>query len=48
MAHKLRCIAMATVNAGLLALIELLFWMTDWQYALPTPRPAGRVQMATG
>ena len=36
------------INAFLLAVIGCSFWVTDWQYSRPTPRPEGLVQTPVG
>lgn len=43
-----RVLAALAVNAALVALIARAFWVTDWQYSLPTPRPEGLVQIPVG
>ncbi len=43
-----RVLAAIAVNAALLALIGYAFWLADWQYSLPTPRPVGLVQPPLG
>lgn len=35
-------------EAALAALVAATFWYQDWQYSLPTPRPAALVQPALG
>jgi hypothetical protein len=35
-------------NASLLGLIGWTFWLQDWQYSLPTPRPEGLFQIPVG
>lgn len=37
-----------TGEAALAALVGLAFWYQDWQYSLPTPRPAELKQPAVG
>lgn len=43
-----RCFSAIVINACLLALVGYAFWVADWQYSLPTPRPDGLVQPPLG
>ncbi len=43
-----RIAAVLILNGALLTLVGYAFWVADWQYALPTPRPDGLVQIALG
>jgi hypothetical protein len=45
---RCRVWAALAVNVALLALIGHVFWLTDWQYSLPTPRPEGLMQPPVG
>ena len=43
-----RVVTAVGVNAVLLGVIGHAFWLADWRYSLPTPRPAGLQQPPTG
>src|SRR5438067_11194706 len=43
-----RIAAALTLVAGLLAFAGYVFWLQDWKYSLPTPKPQGLHQIAVG
>lgn len=43
-----RNIAVIISTAGFLTAIGAAFWVQDWQYTLPTPRPEGLMQASYG
>src|SRR5215467_8413353 len=43
-----KSVVAAACTALLLALVVAVFWYQDWQYSLPTPRPATLKQPALG
>ena len=43
-----RIAAALTLVAGLLAFAGYVFWLQDWKYSLPTPKPQGLQQIAIG
>ncbi len=43
-----KTVVASTIAAALLFLVGWVFWLEDWRYSLPTPRPAGLVQPEVG
>jgi len=43
-----RIAAALSLVAGLLAFAGYVFWLQDWKYSLPTPKPQGLQQIAIG
>jgi hypothetical protein len=43
-----KALVASTIAAALLFLCGWIFWLEDWRYSLPTPRPAGLIQPPFG